>query len=68
MALAPVSDPAAPNDVFLLVGNDNDFATAKGQVNGQAFDAGLTNDKGAGAGDNDSVILVYRLTLPTANR
>lgn len=64
MALAPVQDPAAPNDVFLLVGNDNDFATASGQVNGQAFDAGLTNDKGAGAGDNDSVILVYRLTLP----
>lgn len=64
MALAPVQDPAAPNDVFLLVGNDNDFATASGQVNGQPFDAGLTNDKGAGAGDNDSVILVYRLTLP----
>ncbi|WP_035018160.1 esterase-like activity of phytase family protein [Caulobacter sp. UNC358MFTsu5.1] len=64
MALAPALDPAAPNDVFLLVGNDNDFLTAKGQVNGQAFDAGLTNDKGAGEGDNDSVILVYRLTLP----
>ncbi len=45
MALAPVQDPAAPNDVFLLVGNDNDFATASGQVNGQPFDAGLTNDK-----------------------
>ncbi len=64
MALAPALDPAAPNDVFLLVGDDNDFATADGHVNGQAFDAGLTNDKGAGAGDNDSVILVYRLTLP----
>jgi hypothetical protein len=65
MALAPVMDPAAPDDVFLLVGNDNDFATASGQVNGQAFDAGLTNDKGTGGGDNDSVILVYRLTLPS---
>ncbi len=64
MALAPVMDPAAPDDVFLLVGNDNDFATASGQVNGQAFDAGLGGDKGTGAGDNDSVILVYRLTLP----
>ncbi|KSB90576.1 hypothetical protein AS593_21590 [Caulobacter vibrioides] len=64
MALAPVLDPAAPNDVFLLVGNDNDFATADGHVNGQAFDAGLSNEKGAGEGDNDSVILVYRLTLP----
>ncbi len=39
-------------------------ATASGRVNGQPFDAGLTNDKGAGAGDNDSVILVYRPTLP----
>nr|AGU12241.1 Esterase-like activity of phytase [uncultured organism] len=68
MALAPVLDPAAPNDVFLLVGNDNDFATAKGRVNGQAFDAGLTNEKGAGGGDNDSVILVYRLTLPAESR
>ncbi len=64
MALAPVMDPAAPNDVFLLVGNDNDFATADGRVNAQSFDAGLKNDKGTGEGDNDSVILVYRLTLP----
>lgn len=66
MALAPALDPAAPNDAFLLVGNDNDFLTAGGHVNGQAFDAGLTNAKGSGAGDNDNVILVYRLTLPTA--
>jgi hypothetical protein len=62
MALAPVLDKAAPNDMFLLVGNDNDFLTAAGQVNGQAFDAGLSG--AGGAGDNDSVILVYRLTLP----
>jgi hypothetical protein len=64
LAVAPALDPAAPNDVFLLVGNDNDFLTGKGQVNGQTFDAGLTNAKGSGGGDNDSVILVYRLTLP----
>ncbi|AYV46788.1 hypothetical protein CFHF_02580 [Caulobacter flavus] len=64
LALAPVMDPAAPNDVFLLVGNDNDFAVADGHVNGQAFDAGLRDVKGSGSGDNDSVILVYRLTLP----
>ena len=62
MALAPAMDTAAPDDVFLLVGNDNDFLTAAGRVNGQAFDAGLGGP--GGVGDNDSVILVYRLTLP----
>jgi len=65
MALAPALDPAAPHDVFLFVGSDNDFETADGQVDGQAFDAGL---KGAGGkGDNDSLILVYRLTLPASD-
>ncbi|CAN5578060.1 esterase-like activity of phytase family protein [soil metagenome] len=64
MALAPALDPAAPNDVFLLIGNDNDFMTVDGRVNGQGFDAGLTNAKGAGGGENDTVILGYRLTLP----
>ena len=49
-------------DVFLLVGSDNDFATAKGHVNGQDFDASLHGD--AGTGDNDNLVLVYRLSLP----
>lgn len=49
-------------DVFLLVGSDNDFATAKGHVNGQDFDASLHG--GAGTGDNDNLVLVYRLSLP----
>jgi hypothetical protein len=62
MALAPAMDEAAPHDVFLLIGNDNDFLTAAGRINGQAFDAGLSG--AGGTGDNDSVILVYRLTLP----
>jgi hypothetical protein len=65
MALAPALDKAAPHDVFLLVGNDNDFEAQRGRINGQAFDASLTNAGGSGAGVNDSVILVYRLTLPT---
>ncbi|CAN5191112.1 esterase-like activity of phytase family protein [soil metagenome] len=65
LALAPVLDKTAPHDVFLLVGNDNDFETADGRINGQAFDASLTDAGGSGVGDNDSVILVYRLTLPT---
>ncbi|MEM9965967.1 MAG: esterase-like activity of phytase family protein [Asticcacaulis sp.] len=66
MAIAPVFDLDAPNDVFLLVGSDNDFGTATGQVNGQGFDAGLTDANGSGTGDNDSLILIYRLTLPKA--
>jgi hypothetical protein len=49
-------------NVFLLVGSDNDFATAKGHVNGQDFDASLRGD--TGAGDNDNLLLVYRLSLP----
>ncbi len=65
MALAPVFDKKAPHDFFLFVGNDNDFETAKGRVNGQDFDAGLTNANGSGVGDNDNILLVYRLTLPT---
>ncbi|RRN63298.1 esterase-like activity of phytase family protein [Caulobacter sp. 602-1] len=49
-------------DVFLLVGSDNDFATARGHVNGQDFDASLHGD--TGTGDNDNLVLVYRLSLP----
>ncbi len=64
MALAPVLDPKAPNDFFLFVGNDNDFQTAHGRVAGQDFDAGLKNEKGSGTGDNENILLVYRLTLP----
>ncbi|WP_297510829.1 esterase-like activity of phytase family protein [uncultured Caulobacter sp.] len=60
LALAPTLD--GTGDVFLLVGSDNDFATAKGRVNGQDFDASLTGP--TGTGDNDNLVLVYRLTLP----
>jgi len=63
MGLLPVLDEKAPQDFFLLVGNDNDFITANGLINGQPFDASLTGARGSG--NNDSVILVYRLTLPT---
>jgi hypothetical protein len=37
----------------------------QGRVNGQTFDASLTNANGSGVGDNDNLILVYCLTLPT---
>lgn len=55
LALAPAYDPAAPNDYFLFVGNDNDFLTTQGYQDGAPYVAG---------GDNDSMIMVYRLTLP----
>lgn len=56
MGLVPVLNDRAPNDYFLLVGNDNDFLTRQGVINGQSYDAGI---------NNDNILLAYRLTLPT---
>jgi hypothetical protein len=64
MALVPVLDPKAPDDVFLFIGSDNDFQTRQGMVGGMAFDAEVKAADGSPAGDNDNLILVYRLTLP----
>jgi hypothetical protein len=55
LALVPALDPAAPNDWFLFVGNDNDFITTNGFQDGAAY---------AAAFDNDTMVLVYRLTIP----
>ncbi|MFO1013428.1 MAG: autotransporter domain-containing protein [Caulobacteraceae bacterium] len=63
MVLLPVLEEAHPQDFFLLVGNDNDFETTNGLVNGFAFDASLSG--AGGTGNNEPTILVYRLTLPT---
>lgn len=60
MAIGSTFDKSG--DVFLLVGSDNDFATGKGHVNGQDFDASLKGE--TGTGDNDNLVLVYRLSLP----
>lgn len=57
LALAPTLDAGNPNDYFLFVGNDNDFITASGFQDGVAYNAGF---------ENDNMILVYRVTLPTA--
>lgn len=57
LALLPALDPAAPNDWFLFVGNDNDFITQQGFQDGGAY----ADVSGV---ENDSMILVYRLTLP----
>ena len=54
MALVPALDPAAPDDWFLFVGNDNDFLTTQGFQDRADYKAEV---------DNDSMILVYRVTL-----
>lgn len=56
MALAPALDPTAPNDWFLFIGNDNDFNTTDGFQDGTAYNTGITTD---------SMVLVYRLTIPS---
>ena len=56
LALVPAFDPGAPNDWFLFVGNDNDFITTNGFQDGAPYAAAL---------DNDNMVLVYRVTIPT---
>ncbi len=56
MALLPVLEEGAPNDYFLLIGNDNDFLSQSCNVGGQNC---------AQAVNSDAMILTYRLTLPT---
>jgi len=56
MALVPALDEAAPQDFFLLVGNDDDFLSTNCNVNGQNC---------AQSVNSDALVLVYRLTLPT---
>jgi hypothetical protein len=56
LALVPAFDPSAPNDWFLFVGNDNDFITTNGFQDGAPYAAAI---------DNDNMVLVYRVTIPT---
>lgn len=56
LGLLPVLEASAPDDFFLFVGNDNDFMTTNGYQVGAAYNAGA---------DVDTMLLVYRLTLPT---
>ena len=65
MGLAPTLEKGRPNDFFLFIGNDNDFISHK--IDAAGFtdqDTSLKSDK-AGVGDNDNVMLIYRVTLPT---
>jgi hypothetical protein len=57
MALVPALDPANPNDYFLFVTNDNDFITQNGYQAGRAY-------KDPSGLEIDTMILVYRITLP----
>jgi hypothetical protein len=61
LSIVPVLDPAAPNDYFLLVGNDNDFlGTSVTMLGGAPVDA----TAGTAVADNPNRVLVYRVTLP----
>jgi len=58
MAVVPVEDPHSPHDYFLFVGSDNDFITQNGFMAGQAY-------QDASGANVDTLVLVYRVTLPT---
>jgi hypothetical protein len=57
LAILPVFDAAAPDDYFIVVGSDNDFITQKGVMQGKPY-------ADASGKDVDTVLLVYRVTLP----
>lgn len=57
LALLPALDPEHPNDYFLFIANDNDFATTDGFQVGSAYDDGK---------DIDTMFLAYRVTIAAA--
>ena len=57
MALVPALDPENPSDFFLFITNDNDFITQDGYQVGAPY-------KDASGVEVDTMILVYRVTLP----
>jgi hypothetical protein len=58
MAVVPVGDREAPDDYFLFVGSDNDFITQQGFIAGEPY-------QDASGNNVDTLVLVYRVTLPT---
>jgi hypothetical protein len=56
MAVAPAFDKQNPNDYFLFIGSDNDFITKDGHMVGQPY---------SDIANVDTLVLVYRVTLPT---
>jgi hypothetical protein len=57
MTLVPALDPDNPSDFFLFITNDNDFITQNGYQVGAAY-------KDASGAEVDTMLLVYRVTLP----
>lgn len=79
MSLVPANDPAAPNDYFLFVANDNDFLTSQGKMVGpggtlvdyNAFDEHSTERlpvpvAPSTLNENDTMFLAYRVTITPA--
>ncbi len=61
LTIVPVLDANAPDDYFLMVGNDNDFlGTSVTMLGSTPSDA----TAGVTVADNPNRILVYRVTLP----
>lgn len=61
LSLVPVLEAAAPDDYFLMVGNDNDFlGSSVTMLGGAPIDAAA----GTSLAENTNRILVYRVTLP----
>src|SRR5262249_2860818 len=58
LAVVPVGDPQTPHDYFLFVGSDNDFITQDGSMVGVHY-------ADASGFNVDTLVLVYRVTLPT---
>jgi len=56
LVVVPAFDKANPDDYFLVVGSDNDFITQDGHMVGQPYNDGA---------NVDTLVLVYRVTLPT---
>jgi hypothetical protein len=54
LALLPALDPERPDDYFLFIANDNDFATTDGFHAGAAYNDGK---------DLDTMFLAYRVTI-----
>ncbi len=59
LSLVSALDPAAPNDYFLFVANDNDFQTAQTKM----FDANGVLQTYSNTLENDTVVLAYRVTI-----
>ncbi len=58
MAVVSAFDKKNPNDYFLFIGSDNDFITQDGHMAGQPY-------ADASGANVDTLVLVYRVTLPT---